>query len=235
MGRAALLQEGSSGVGSMKLRSLSILIPAYNDHATIERVLDEAQAVGRRVAQEVEIVVVDDGSTIPVVVPRSVRLIRHATNRGYGATIKELYYSGRNEWLFTIPGDYQIGADALYNLLPSCAQADMVIGWRRARNDPANRIVVSWVYHQLLRALFGLRLHDVNSVRLLRRSMLRSIPLASTSAFVDAEFVIRALRSGFRVIEVPISHRPRIGGGSGGGNHWRTILATMRDMLRFLL
>lgn len=216
------------------LSSLSFLVPAYNDTATIQTVVDEARTVGKRVAKKVEIVLIDDASEKPISV-RGVRLVRHATNQGYGVTIKELYYTCTNEWLFTIPGDYQIGAKELLKLLPNAGHADMILGWRVARRDPINRHVISWVYNTLLRLLFGITIHDANSVRLMRRSVLKDMTLTSTSAFVDAELVIRARRAGFRVTEVPITHRARMDGGHGGGNQWHTIAETIIDMLRFLL
>lgn len=216
------------------LKSISFLIPAYNDQATIRTVVNEAKTVGRSVAKDVEIIVIDDASRKPIDV-RAVTLARHATNQGYGATVKELYYAGKNEWLFTIPGDYQIGAKELLKLLAHARDADMILGWRVARHDPINRRIVSWVYNTLLRLFFGITIHDANSVRLMRRSVLKKIRLVSSSAFVDAELLLRARRAGFRIIEVPITHRARRDGSRGGGNQWRTIAATIVDMIRFLV
>lgn len=217
-----------------KLSSLSLLIPAYNDEATIDGAIKEAADVGKRLARKFEIVCLNDGSRKKIR-SRFATVITHAVNQGYGRTIKELYYAGKNEWLFTIPGDYQVGARELEKLIPYTGNADMIVGWRVARNDPANRLFVSWVFNRLLRLLFGVTLHDINSVRLMRRSILKNIHLTSSSAFVDAELVIRAKRAGFRVMEVPITHRARADGKRGGGNQWRTIAATIIDMLRFLL
>ncbi|MBI4066377.1 glycosyltransferase family 2 protein [Candidatus Gottesmanbacteria bacterium] len=224
-----------------KLSSLSFLIPCYNDETTIERVIAEAADVGKRVAKMFEMIVINDGSR-DMTGSRLVRLakkfkelhvITHPMNQGYGRTIKELYCTGKFEWFFSIPGDYQVGASELLKLIPYIRRADMMLGWRVRRNDPPNRLIVSWVYNTLLRVLFGLKLHDINSVRLMRRSILKNIDLTSPSAFVDAELVIRAKRVGFRVAEVPIAHRARQDARQGRGNQWRTIMETIRDMVRF--
>ncbi|MDP1722098.1 MAG: glycosyltransferase family 2 protein [Candidatus Gottesmanbacteria bacterium] len=227
----------------IKLSSLSLLIPAYNDEATIEKVVAEAVAVGRRVAKKFEIIVTDDGShdrTGPGLVNlmkkyKNIRVITHRTNQGYGRTIKELYFAGQYEWLFTIPGDYQIGAKEVQKLIPHIGNNDMILGWRVKRHDPTNRLFSSWIYNTLLRWLFGVTLHDVNSVRLLRRSVLTSLHLSSSSAFVDAELVIRTKRLGFSVTEIPIAHRARSDNEVGGGNSWRTVVQTIVDMIRFFL
>ncbi|MEK7141434.1 MAG: glycosyltransferase family 2 protein [Patescibacteria group bacterium] len=225
----------------MKLSSLSFLIPAFNDEATIETVVAEAVSVGRRVAKKFEIVVINDGSrdmtglNLVTVAKKfkELRVITHRANQGYGRTIKELYYAGRYDWLFTIPGDYQVGAKELEKLIPSSDSSDMMLGWRVIRRDPTNRLLSSWIYNTLLRLLFGITLHDINSVRLLRRSMLQTITLTSHSAFVDAELVIRAKRLGFSVTEIPITHRARSDGASGGGNQWGTMWRTVREMVKY--
>ncbi|MBI5620909.1 glycosyltransferase family 2 protein [Candidatus Gottesmanbacteria bacterium] len=235
------------------LSSLSFLIPAFNDEATIEKVVHEAVAVGRRVAKKFEIVVINDGSqdmTGPRLVSlvkkfKELRVITHRTNQGYGRTIKELYYAGNHDWLFTIPGDYQVGAKELETILERFPELnksqfresdkipDMILGWRVKRNDPTNRLLSSWIYNTLLRLLFGVTLHDVNSVRLMRRSILKNMTLTSYSAFVDAELVIRAKRLGFLVSEVPVVHRARSDDRPGGGNQWGTMWGTVREMILF--
>lgn len=222
---------------------LSFLIPAYNDDATIALVIAEADRVGREVSRAYEIVVIDDASSDNTLVTLSrlgeaypsLRVHSHTKNLGYGATIRELYLIGKNEWLFTIPGDYQIGAAELRKLLPYTDRADMIIGLRKDRHDPASRLRQSRVYNSLLQYLFGITLHDINSVRLVRAEIMRSIKLSASSAFVDAEFTIRAVRAGFRVIEAPIAHRRRKGNRSGGGGSLRIILPTMFDLVRFRL
>lgn len=224
------------------LPSLSFLIPAYNDETTIVRAVEEAVRVGNQVADRFEILVTNDGSpdrtgaildTLCETVP-TLSVAHHPVNRGYGATIRELYYKGSCTWLFTIPGDYQIGAKELLKLVAYRQHADMIIGWRRNRNDPPARLRQSWVYNTLLRVMFGVHLHDINSVRLVRSSIIKKVKLAGFSAFVDAELTVRAVRAGFRVIEVPIVHRKRKASGAGGGS-LRIILPTIMEMVRFAL
>lgn len=223
------------------LMRVSILIPCYNDAVTIEKVIKETVEVGRRVAQKFEIIVINDGSTdgtANILAPlkkkyHGLSVITHSQNQGYGKTIKELYYTGKSEWLFTIPGDYQVGAKELRKLFAFREKADMIIGWRKKRKDPIARLVQSAVYNVLLNLLFGLRLHDVNSVRLMRRSILKKIVLKSESAFIDAELAIKAARTGFRVAEIAVGHRASRKQGSGG--KWWTILPTIGEMIRYWL
>ena len=224
------------------IRSLSILIPSYRDEVTINAVVTKARNVGRRLKIPFEILVINDASpdhlaqklaklqkTIP-----ELNVVTHLSNQGYGGTIKELYSAGTKEWLFTVPGDYQVSAEELMRLLPLTNQADMILGRRTNRSDIPSRKQQSAVYNWLLQTLFHIPVHDANSVRLMRRSIMQKVKLTSSSAFVDAELVLRTRDAGFRIAEAPITHRSRAGGsGSGGGGSLKTILPTIKDMVIF--
>lgn len=222
-----------------RLSGVSFLIPAYNDAGTIKQVIEEAAEVGKQVASSNEILVIDDGSTDNTreilyklkKQNKQLKIFFHDQNEGYGKTIKELYYKGASEWLFSIPGDYQVGAKELYKLIPYIKNSDMNLGWRKERHDPFIRIFQSWLYNHLIQLLFGIRLHDVNSVRFMRRSMLQTLQLTSDSAYVDAELAIKAKEAGYHIREVPIGHRDRIGS-SGGGGSLVTIVSTITEMLQ---
>lgn len=222
--------------------SLSFLIPAYNDAETVAAVVKDADRMGKIHASRYEILVIDDasGDGTPEVLrklSRSNRFLnvrRHDVNRGYGATIRELYYAASMDWLFTVPGDNQISVREIEKLLPHAGEADMIIGLRVNRNDPPARLFQSRVYNGMLRFLFGLPLKDVNSVRLMNTGILKDVRLASQSAFVDAELAVRSMRAGYSVIEVPIAHRKRETNGAGGGKIG-TILPVVADVMRFKL
>lgn len=219
--------------------SVSFLLPAYNDAATIQSAVEEAVRIGKKCTSVYEIIVINDGSsdqtnTILASLQKkfSALTVRtHTTNKGYGATIKELYYKARMDWCYSIPGDYQVGAKELLKLLPHTGKADMIIGRRVNRHDPRGRLWESRVYNGLLQLLFGLQLHDVNSVRLLKTSVLKKITITSSSAFVDAELAIRLQKIGGDILEIPIDHRRQAY--EGGGGSWRTIIPTIIDMIRY--
>ncbi len=223
----------------MKVSSVSFIIPTYNNASIIETVVNESYAVGTQIANDFEIIVCNDASrddtskilhTLQIKISQ-LRVLTHHVNEGYGKTIKELYYAAKSDWLFSIPGDGQIDAKEVLKLLPFAKDTDMVIGWRVSRNDPKGRIFQSSVYNILLRVLFSINIHDVNSVRLMKTSIFKKISLTSISAFVDAELLIQTLRNGFVVKEVHIKHRRDQSKGSGG--HVSTIFATIVEMIRF--
>lgn len=224
------------------MKSLSFLIPTYNDEATITTQVTQARSVGKNLGIPFEIIVINDGSgdqTTQILTTltkrfRELRVLTHTTNKGYGSTIKELYYAANKEWLFTIPGDYQVEAKEILNLLPHERNADMILGWRTSRNDSPMRQYQSRIYNRIISFLFDTKTRDVNTVRLMRSRIMKSVFLRASSAFTDAELTIKAQLLGFKIMEVPIGHRYRYeGAGTGGGGTIKVILPTIREMLLF--
>lgn len=224
------------------LQSLSILIPAYNVDRSICDVVDNAYTVGKKITNNLEIIALDDASvdqTSSLLSKlqkkyRCLRVFHHAANRGYGVTIKELYTKGSKQWLFSLPSDNQFDAQELYKLVPLTSKADVILGRRLKRHDSPRRLIQSRVYNFLLNVFFGLSIHDVNTIRLMKRDVIKSVSLMSNTAFVDAELAIKAKRKGFWIIEVPITHKKRHENGATGGKILTTILPTIADMLRTL-
>jgi glycosyltransferase involved in cell wall biosynthesis len=225
--------------GPIKLASLSLIIPAYNDDSTVGRLVDDASQLLNEICSDYEIVVVNDGSrdgTLNVLKAlaaknRRVRLINHEVNRGYGYTIRELYLAGTKELIFSLPGDYQYAPKELLAMAHGLKDHDFVIGLRVHRNDPARRKLQSHVYNAMLRIFYGNRHRDVNSIKLFRREILQHIQLRSATPFVDAELCIRAERAGFKVVEIPIQHLPRLSQGASGGK-LSVIWETFADLVK---
>jgi glycosyltransferase involved in cell wall biosynthesis len=225
-----------------QLAPLSLVIPAYNDETTVGRLLNDSDALLKQLCPDYEIVVCNDGSrdgTWAVLQEMAaanphVRLINHEVNRGYGFTIRELYTSGKKDLIFSLPGDYQYAPKELQVMAQGLKDYDFVIGHRVNRNDPPRRKMQSQVYNAMLRLFYGNKHKDVNSIKLFKRAILEKIQLQSTSAFVDAELCIRTERAGFKIIEIPIEHLPRLSQGASGGKFsviWETFadLVSMRS------
>jgi glycosyltransferase involved in cell wall biosynthesis len=229
-------------VGALtKLAPLSLIIPAYNDETTVGRLIDDSDALLKQVCSDYEIIVVNDGSkdkTLEVLRqaaaknPR-VKLINHEVNKGFGFTIRELYLAGSKELVFSLPGDYQYAPKELLTMAQGLKTYDFVIGHRVNRSDPPRRKLQSKFYNAMLRIFYGNKHKDVNSIKLFRSEILNHIELLSTTAFVDAELCIRTEKAGYKIIEIPIEHLPRLSQGASGGKFsviWDTFadLVTMR-------
>ena len=180
------------------IASLTVGIGCFEDSETIEDVVDEALRLKESIDIPVEVLVIDDGSRDESVdrlrkleqKNPDLRVIVHDGNRGYAATLRELFREARHDALFTCPGDGQIRPGVVRDLWPALSDADIVIGVRTPRRDPLRRRFQSGCYRSILRLFFGLKSSDPNSSKLLRTSLLRKLSLNSKSAFVEAELLL---------------------------------------------
>ena len=227
------------------LKSISLVIPSYNDETTVGRLITDSIAVLSIICPDYEIIVTNDGSkdgTLAVLEDLArkndrIRIINHPINKGFGPTVKELYYAAQKENVVLLPGDYQYSPTEIIKMADGLSNYDFIIGLRVKRNDPWRRKLQSAVYNLMLRFIYGHKHKDVNSIKLYKRDILNHIELKSATAFVDAEFCIRSEKAGYRVIEIPINHLPRLSQGASGGKisvivETFTELITMYNAIR---
>ncbi|HVA21455.1 MAG TPA: glycosyltransferase family 2 protein [Candidatus Micrarchaeia archaeon] len=205
--------------------SIAVVMPAYNEEATIERAVRESLRVLSSTTRDYEVVVVDDGSSdATAAVARRlaaedahVRVIEIGRNIGANAAVVVGMRSSDSDLRFFVPADLQVHPDQLGACLPVMSRADYVCTRRLHRADPLHRRLMARSYNWLVRMLFDLPAHDIDSSVLLRREVVERITgeLRSSSDFLPVEMLVRALGSGFRVVEVPIEHHPRSGGRPG--------------------
>jgi len=196
--------------------------------------------VARALASSFELIVCDDGSTDSTwaELQRScaevaeLRLLRNPSREGIPATMKRLYAEAHGDWIYFSPGDGQVPAAALEPMWGIRDGAALIVGRRVPRRDPASRVLIAQLYSGLLRRIFQLPVHDIDSVKLYRAEELRSAPPRSESNFFEAEILI-TLCSRRRVVrEIDIPHRPRIAGIAEGVTPAGAFLA-MRDVAAF--
>jgi dolichol-phosphate mannosyltransferase len=223
-----------------RLPSLSIVIPAYNEAASIEATIDDALAIGAEVADVLEVVVCNDGSadaTGELIRARAateprLRVLLRPRNAGIEASMRTLYAQARHAWIFLMSADRQWPMASLVPMAEAAlAGADFVVGVRankRAIYTPYRR-VVSWGYERIVRAL-GAPGGDPGSIKLARRSWLHAA-VAAHGVFAEGERVIRAARAGARVVEVPVEFHRR-GAGQATGARRDVVVRALADAVR---
>ena len=201
----------------------------YNEDGNVERAVRSALAVLGSLADEYEVIVVDDGGRdrtgeiadrLAAENPH-VRVVHHRDNRGYGAAVRSGLAAARYSLVVLADGDNQFDLTELSVLLRRLDNNDIVTGYRITRHDPANRRVYSFLYNNLARALFRLPIRDVNcGFKVYRRRLIeRLVPqLRSTGALINVEIFARARKLDAAIAEVGVHHFPRRQGSPTGGN-----------------
>jgi dolichol-phosphate mannosyltransferase len=217
-----------------KIPELSVVMPAFNEAAVLPRSILEATAALDRLCDDWELVVVDDGSTdaTPEVLSAAARqeprleVLTQETNRGYAAALARGFAACRREVIFYTDADAQFDLEELAMAYPLLAHADMVAGWRWDRKDPWLRKCLSSCFNVLQRWVLGTRVRDVDcAFKLFRRSFFEGVELTSSGFLIDAELYARAEMAGLRVVQIPVTHRPRAAGRSSirPGTVWRCL------------
>lgn len=204
---------------------VSAVVPVHDEEAAIADVVQTLLDELPRVASRFELIVVDDGSTdrtgeILADLARSVpclRVVRHPSNRGYGAALRSGFGVARHAWVLVIDGDGQIDPRQLGDVVAALDGHDGVVGYRARRADAWLRRLNTAAWNGLVRWLFGLAPRDLNcAFKLLPSTLVRDEALVSEGAVISAEILVRAARAGYRLAEVPIVHRPRRAGRASG-------------------
>ena len=196
--------------------SISAFFPCYNDGGTIASMVALADLTLRRITDDYEIIVVDDGSSDH---SREIlkelegkylrlRLVFHEKNKGYGGALRSGFAACRKEWVFYTDGDFQYDVAELTLLLAGAAEGvDIVNGYKISRSDPLHRKVIGRLYHYLMKRLFHFTIRDVDcDFRLIRRRALNRIVLEHDSGVICVEIVKKLQNRGCVFAEVPVHH-----------------------------
>jgi dolichol-phosphate mannosyltransferase len=222
------------------LPSLSIVIPAYNEAASIEATVADALTVGAAHAGALEVLVCNDasrdatGALVDAIAARDRRVValHRAHNRGIEASIRTLYAHAQNAWVFLNSADRQWPMTALVPMAAAAETgADFIIGVRSNKRDVYTpyRRAISWTYERLVRAL-GAPGGDPGSIKLARRELLHRA-IVARGVFAEGERIIRAARAGARVVEVPVEFHRR-GAGKATGARRDVVLRAALDAAR---
>lgn len=196
--------------------SVSAMFPCYNDATTIGGLVDDVYGALHPLIDEVEVIVVNDGSTdgsrgvldqMSTTRPW-LRVIHHEVNRGYGGALISGFEAARHDWIFYTDGDAQYDAKEAAVLVPLAVEGvDVVQGYKIGRGDPLYRKVIGRLYHRVVKLLFRLPVRDTDcDFRLFRRQLIVDRPLTSTSGVICVEMMRSFAERGARFVETPVHH-----------------------------
>ena len=217
---------------------LSVVIPALNEEggiaAIVERVLAVRPALASAGIDDLELIVVDDGSrdrTAEIAASfAGVKVVRHPINKGYGAALKTGFNAARGELLGFLDADGTYPPECLPDFCrEALAGADVVTGSRRsgaASEMPPVRRLGNSLWSGLVTLLGNHRVMDpASGMRVFWREALEKLyPLPDGLNFTPV-MSMRAVHEGVNVVEVPIAYKERVG---------RSKLSVVRDGMRFL-
>jgi glycosyltransferase involved in cell wall biosynthesis len=215
---AVLPMSNTSLPRGAPIRSISALLPAYNEAANIAYVVDATLDALHDAVPDFEIIVVDDGSTDATpslcagITARHpmVHVMRHSRNTGYGSAVRSGIAAATKQYVFLMAANRRFNPAEISRLIQWGDQYDVVAGYRLQRQDPFYRVLLGWLFKLLVRLLYGLKVRDVNcGFTLFRTALLKGMDLQSSSVMLHAEIFFRTRQQHATTREVGIHHYPR--------------------------
>ena len=166
------------------MSSITASMPAYNEAANIAEMIELVKTRTANLTDDLEIIVVDDGSkdsTADVVREiaqrdRRVRLIEHARNQGYGAAVADGVWAASKALIFFTDSDLQFDLQELPRFMSRLDEADMIVGYRYERSDPWYRTLFGNGWSWLVNLMFGYTAPNIDcSLKLFRREIIQQV------------------------------------------------------------
>lgn len=197
---------------------LSVIIPVYNERATIAEVVETVLAVD--IPLELDVIVVDDGSTdgtadelkFPEGCP--VRVVSNPTNSGKGKAVRIGLTLARGDVILIQDADLELDPNEYRQLLePILLKETHVVYGTRFLGDNAVggvRRAANWLLTTVTNVLYGTRLTDMETAyKVFTIDVAEHLRLRSDRFEIEPEITAQIARLGLKIVEVPISYRPR--------------------------
>jgi glycosyltransferase involved in cell wall biosynthesis len=210
-----------TGIERRVYRSLSVIVPVFNERNTVAEIVRRMRAVTLPAELELEVVVVDDGSSdgtdkvLAALEDSTVRVITHRGNKGKGAAISTGLGNVRGDLVLVQDADLEYDPDDWPRLLdPILKGKAQVVYGSRFTGERKNMFPSHWLGNRLLtlatNVLYRSTLSDMETCyKLFDRRVLTGITIRSERFDFEPEITAKVLRRGYRIYEVPISYAGR--------------------------
>lgn len=224
---------------------LSLFLPCWNEERNLGPIVEQAAALLQDLADEHEILIVNDGSTdgtrdaalaLAARFP-SVRLV-DIPHGGYGAALNAGFTNARHPWVAFLDADGQFSVEDLPRLLALTGSQSCVIGFREERAEGGVRRLNQFLLKVWAYVLFGIpwQIRDLNcGFKLLRRDVFAEcLPLRARGGIVSAELVSGLVKQRVPIAQVGVRHFPRVHGKATGADPL-VILKAVAETLDLLV
>ena len=201
----------------------SVVVPFYNEAETAAELIAEIEQAMQSLGEPWELLMVNDGSRDATgeileqaaAAHANYRHLRLPRNRGQAAALDAGLHRARGRFVVTMDGDGQNDPADIPALAALLDRADMVVGIRAGRRDSWLRRAMSKFANAIRGRLLDDRMQDSGcALKVFRREVVEVLlPLKTLYSFMPA----LAKAGGFRLAELPVRHRPRLGGKSSYG------------------
>ena len=227
-----------------KYRSMSVIVPVYNERATVAEIVRRMRRVD--LPLDLEIIMVNDASEdgtaeiLKALEDSTVRVIHHDVNTGKGAAVRTGLAHARGDLILIQDADLEYDPDDWPKLLNPVlkGKAEVVYG-SRFTGEHRNMLFTHWVGNRILslvtNVLYNTTLSDMETCyKLFHRKALEGLELRSDRFNFEPEITAKVLRKGYRIYEVPVSYAGREYD-EGKKITWKDGLVALGTLIRYRL
>ena len=228
-----------------KLSSLSVFFPCYNEEENIGRLLDLSIKIFPKYTDDLEIIVINDGSTDKTSEIAHkyakrysfIRVVDQENSGGYGGAIKRGFSEVTKDWVFFTDADLQFDLTEFekFAKVALSTDDDLIIGYRIKRAEGYKRLILAMGMKFLawITVGFPLTIKDTDcAFKLIKRKVLVRVgKLESTSNLITTEFLLKAKKKGFSFYQIGVNHYCRLYGESKCSDS-KAILDVLRDLIK---
>ena len=218
---------------------LTVIVPAFNEADNLPACLIALSATFGE--SDCEVLVVDDGSSDDTFATAEqlcaawggrARVLRHPRNQGIGAALRTGFREARGTYLTCCAADFVMTPEDWAPFADALGRADVIVGCRPRREgyNPLMRFN-AWLYPRLVRALFGLRLRDVNWICAYRRDLLEHVTITQPGIPMLTEILVKLRDRGATFLEVDCRMQARKAG-VPSASRFRVMRRTLAGLLR---
>lgn len=222
-----------------------MFFPCLNDGKSLSYLIPEAITVARQFTNNIEVIVINDGSTddTKIILEKikrkhsCVKVIHHKRTLGYGAALIDGFKYSTKEWIFYTDGDGQYDVGDLPKLIEKVNNevTNVVNGYKINRDDPFFRKMVGDIYNFFLHIVFKIPIDDIDcDFRLIKKSLLDKVDLTIQSGAICLELIIKLQDAGASFAQAGVHHYKRPYGSSQFFN-FKNIFETVKDDMKFYL
>lgn len=198
------------------MKFVSFVIPSYNEQESLPVLIERIVHIAQKEAWQFEIFIIDDGSTDNT---KNVIELLHARyetlhytllrkNSGKSTALRVGFLRAKGDYVVMLDADLQDDPNDIPRLIEKIDEGfDAVTGWKKTRHDPWHKVLPSRVINAIVRAMYGMHLHDMNcGLKAFRKEVVQEIDLYGE---LYRYMLIFAHSRGFRVTEIPTTHHER--------------------------
>ena len=223
-------------------QSWSIIIFCYNEEGSIGKVAQSAYNLAEKnIPGNYEIIIVNDGSfdnTGPIVKElarqyKSIKVVTHPVNLGIGEALRSGYKNAKNENICAVPADGQFDLNELVPYINIPPKTFISFHRKTKGSYSSYRTLLSWMNRMVNQIFLGLKMNDVNWVKIYKLEELKKLDLQMRSSLIETEICSKLLITSNTMKEVPSSYHPRIAG-TVKGSSLKEIKKISREVYKLI-